>query len=549
MATVMATDMDKMRTNIRHIGLALISSLLSATAYSQTAVPGAISNTSNAPGNLTGQNTAIAPPIDNQGASSQGRAWSIKPRVNLTETWTDNVRLGGTQNSGEADLITQIAPGIRIDGKSARLKAFLDYSLNAQTYLKSDNSRIQNALNSFATLEAVDNWLYVDASARISQQAISAFGAQSPSTGSINSNSTETSTLRLSPYIRGQFGGWADYALRYNRSTTRSDASTVSNVDLDEWAGQLSGATPFRAMRWSLDATRQAVDYSSGRETEASRFFGRLTYLLTPQFRVIGSAGWEENNYASIDQQARTTHGYGFDWNPTERTQVSAFKERRFFGDGHNINISHRFPRSSIRFTDSRDVSVLPNQFSSVGQGNVYDIYFEQFASLIPDPVQRAAFVNAFLAQNGINPNTQVTSSFLSSRATIQRRQQLSLTLQGARNSVTFLANRNQSESTLASTALIDDFSQANVIRQQGFSLNFSHKLSEITNLNALLSRQESSGSGTTSPKTTTNLMQLNLSTKLGPKTTGSLSVRHSESDGTSSFKEKALIGVVSYIY
>lgn len=549
MDTVTGTDMEKMQTNIRHVGAVLISSLLSMVVVAQTAVPGSISSSSSTSGNISGQSAAIAPPVDTSGTTSQGRAWTIKPRVTLTETWTDNVRLGSTQGNGDADLITQIAPGIRIDGKSARLKAFLDYSLNAQTYLKTDNSRIQNALNSFATLEAVDNWLYVDANARIAQQAISAFGAQSPSASSINSNSTETSTLQLSPYIRGQLAGWADYALRYNRSATRSNASTVSNVDLDEWAAQLSGSTPFRSLRWSLDGSRQAVDYSSGRETEASRFFGRLTYMLTPQFRVIGSGGWEQNNYASLDQQARTTHGYGFDWNPTERTQVSAFKERRFFGDGHNVSISHRFPRSSIRYTDTRDVSVLPNQFSSVGIGNVYDIYFEQFASLIPDPVQRAAFVNAFLAQAGISPNTQVTSSFLSSRATIQRRQQLSLTLQGARNSITFLANRNQSEATLATPAVVDDFSQANVIRQQGFSLNYSHKLSELTTLNALVSRQESTGSGSISQKTTTNLLQLNLSTKLGAKTNGSLSVRRSESDGTTSFKENALIGTVSYIY
>jgi uncharacterized protein (PEP-CTERM system associated) len=492
--------------------------------------------------NLGGNNTSELP-------SNQGRAWYIKPRINLTETLTDNSNLNTSQNSKEGDLITQISPGVLIDGKSARIKGHLDYALNAQIYAKSNNTRTQNSLNSFGTLEAVENWLFVDVSGVIAQQAISAFGTQSPSNGSINNNSTETSTYRVSPYIQGKFAGWTDYTLRYNRSTTRSTASSASNIDLTEWTGGMKGSTYFQNLRWALDGSQQTADYSSGRETDASKFAAKLTYALTSQFSVSGSGGWEENNYASLDQERRTTHGYGFDWSPTERTQISAFKERRFFGDGHNISLSHRFPLSSIRYTDTRDVSILPNQFSSVGLGSVFDIYYDQFASLVPDPVQRANFVNALLAQNGINPNTQVTSSFLSSRASIQRRQQLTLILQGARNSLTFLVNRNLSQSTLAAAATTDDFSQASEIRQQGYSINFSHKVSELSNLNALLSRQESTGNGSVNLKTTTNLYQVNLSSKLGAKTSGSLSLRHTESDGASSFKENAIIGTVSFIY
>jgi len=511
-------------------------------------VPGSITNVtgSTSSSGLTSQSSGL--PTQDSKESTLGRAWTIKPRVSLTETLTDNVAINRSQGNKEGDLITQLSPGIRIEGKSARLKAYMDYALNAQFYAKSDTSRTQNSLNGFGTLEAVDNWLFLDANARIAQQAISAFGAQSPSSTSINANSTETSTVGLSPYIRGQIGGMVDYGLRYNRSTTRSSASTVSNIDLAEWSGQLKGSTPFRNLQWTVDASNQAVDYSSGRETEASRMTGRLTYALTPQFRIIGSGGWEENNYASIDQQGRTTHGYGLDWNPTERTQFSAFKERRFFGDGHNISFSHRFPRSSIRFTDSRDVSVLPNQFANQGYGSLYDVIAAQFAGL-PEPDRTTAIQNFFIANPTLNPNAQVTSSFLTSRATIQRRQQLSIVLLGVRNSITFLANRNISQSTLASNAVADDFSRASEIRQQGFSINYSHQLSQLTTLNALLSRQESTGTGTNTLKTTTNLYQLNVATKLGAKTSGSVSVRHTESDGTTSFKENAIIGTVTYTY
>lgn len=545
----MAMGMDTVRMpRMKFHSLPFVTLSVLATAAMAQTVPGSITN-------VTGSTSSSVPSAQSSGLPTQdskestlGRAWTIKPRVSLRETLTDNVAINRSQGNKEGDLITQLSPGIRIEGKSARLKAYMDYALNAQFYAKSDTSRTQNSLNGFGTLEAVDNWLFLDANARIAQQAISAFGAQSPSSTSINANSTETSTVGLSPYIRGQIGGMVDYGLRYNRSTTRSSASTVSNIDLAEWSGQLKGSTPFRNLQWTVDASNQAVDYSSGRETEASRMTGRLTYALTPQFRIIGSGGWEENNYASIDQQGRTTHGYGLDWNPTERTQFSAFKERRFFGDGHNISFSHRFPRSSIRFTDSRDVSVLPNQFANQGYGSLYDVIAAQFAGL-PEPDRTTAIQNFFIANPTLNPNAQVTSSFLTSRATIQRRQQLSIVLLGVRNSITFLANRNISQSTLASNAVADDFSRASEIRQQGFSINYSHQLSQLTTLNALLSRQESTGTGTNTLKTTTNLYQLNVATKLGAKTSGSVSVRHTESDGTTSFKENAIIGTVTYTY
>ena len=165
-----------------------------------------------------------------------------------------------------------------------------------------------------------------------------------------------------------------------------------------------------------------------------------------------------------------------------------------------------------------------------------------------------ASAVNAVLAQNGVSPNTQVTSSFLSARATVQRRQDLTLATFGARNSITVVLNRTESQSVLAAQASNDDFSQTTMVKQQGASVNFAHQLSEISNLNALVSRQESKGSssvtGNGNLKTTTTTYLVNASTKLGAKTTGSLSVRRTEFDSTTNpYTENALLGTVSFVY
>ena len=525
----------------------LLLTFSTATIAQQANVPGSVS---------AGSDIGAS-----QGDATGGRAWTIRPRVTLTETLTDNANVN--QSGRQTDLITEISPGIRIDMRTARLKGYFDYALSGQFYARSDYSRTQNSLNTFGTLEAIDNWFFVDFSGRIAQQAISAFGPQSASNTTINSNSAETSSYRVSPYIRGQLlTGAVNYSLRYNYTTTSSDAVASSDTTLSQWIGQLQGGTPFQQLKWTLDANQQTADYSRGRKTDSDLYRMMLTYTLLPQFRVSLSGGWEANNYASVQTKGKTTHGYGFDWSPTPRTQLTAFRERRFFGDGHDITFTHRFPLSSIRFTDNRNISVFPDQFGVTGRGTLYDFYYQQLSNSEPyasisDPATKNtvvdAAVNLLLAATGRDPNTQVVSSFLSSQATVQRRQQLAFTLQGVRNSLTLMATRGESQALMSTTGISDDFTKnsLNSIEQRGVSLNITHRLSEITNMSFLASRQESTGSGSTNNiKTTTTTYQVNVSTKLGAKTTGSLSARRSEFDSsTSPYTENALVGMLNYTY
>lgn len=505
-------------------------------------------------------NTAAGQESNAVNTVSQSQALTIKPRITLTETWTDNVAVSGGQGSKESGFITQLAPGVRIDAKTARLKAYFDYALTGIFYSTSSvNSRTQNALNTFGKLEAVSNWMYLDFSGLIAQQTVSAFGAQSPSNANINTNSSETSTYRLSPYIRGQLAGVADYTLRYTWSTTQSNASVASDIELSDWAGQLRGSTPFQNLKWSIDATQQNASYSRGRTTDAERLYAMGIYTVVPQFRISLSGGQESNNYASQNSESKLTHGYGFDWTPTERTQVSAFKERRFFGDGHRYIFSHRFPLSNIRYSDTKDVSVMPPQSNMVGLGTLFDLVSElcrqqHINDTDPNQLDQAVYTcanNWFINRPGFSPNALAYSGFLSSRATVQRSQQLALAVQGARNTLTVLFNRNESQSILASTAAFDEFNNTNNIRQRGVSLNLSHQLSAISSFNVMASRQESTGTGNgTTLKAKTMMYQASFTSKLGAKTNGGLTIRRTEFDNaTTPYTENAIIGTVSVVF
>ena len=158
----------------------------------------------NAPG------AAAAPDLSVQGATasnepSTARAWTIVPRIGVTETLTDNINLTATDK--QTGLISELSPGVRIDARTARLRMFLDYQLNGIFYSTGDNgNQTQSALSAFGTVEAIDNWLFVDFSGQISQELINPFGQQSASNVYDTRNTTQAQTYSVSPYIRGQIG-------------------------------------------------------------------------------------------------------------------------------------------------------------------------------------------------------------------------------------------------------------------------------------------------------------------------------------------------------
>lgn len=470
------------------------------------------------------------------------RALSIVPRVSITETLTDNVRLSSVDQ--QAELITEISPGIRINVEGARLKSYFDYTLSKVLYAQNSSpNRTQNALNTFGTLEAVDNFAFVDFSGAISQQAISAFGTQSSGNASINANQTEVSSYRLSPYLRGRLGSMASYDARYSRAVTHSGAVAGSDVTTVDGVARVGGSSAFRNLGWSADVSRQRIDYSAGRPTEADRWSLGLSYTVTPQLNVFANAGSEANNYTSFDKQSYGTSGVGLNWSPSETTKLSASRDYRSFGDTHRLRVEHRTARTAWIFTDSKDVSATPSQTGIASLGAVYDLLYSQFASIEPDPVSRAQLVNAYLQANGISPNATVISSFLTSAVSLQRRQDLSFALLGVRDTVTFIATRSESSRLDTLSTGVDDLTMSSLVRQRGFSVNYAHRLTPDYSLGILASQQDTSGVSSLQD-TTLRLFSVNVTGKVGRTAFASVGARRAISSGnTVSYTETAVTG------
>jgi uncharacterized protein (PEP-CTERM system associated) len=478
--------------------------------------------------------------------------WRIVPSVAINETVTDNVGL--TENHRESDWISDVSPGVSVSGRGDRVELDFDYRLHG-LYYANDSSRnnLQNSLNAKGRLEALEDWFFIDASAMITQQNLSAFNGSTYSSVDTNDsdNTVETRTYQISPYFKGMLGDSTEYLLRYDFSKMISDKDSARNERTMQLAGRLAGRAEGSRFGWSIDANSQKNDFEQGRDTKSDLVRGMLTYHVDPQFSVSLIAGRESNDYTSLDKRSHTIKGAGFEWTPTERTLLSAFAEDRFFGNTSNITFTHRTAGTAWKYVRTKEAYTATDQ-SSGAVGTYFGLLDSMFSSAIPDPAARAAYVNAMLAANGISPDATLQGGFLTTGVTLRENQELSLALVGARNTVTFAATRSETQDISNGTGsgwfLGTDFSSLESIRQTGASINWSHKLSGLSTLTGSVSRLRSKGRGDSNLQTDETMYTVNFLTRLGPKTNAGLGLRRVETERTTGdYTENAVTGTFSH--
>jgi len=237
-------------------------------------------------------------------ASSTGnaRGFYVTPSVGVQATLTDNANLSSTDK--QSDLIASITPAIQLGGQSGRVKGFLNYALTASASVNgTEIDNLQNSLNAQGSAEVVANWLYVDASAQISQQYISPFGRQSSDPTLANNNRTETTTWNVSPYLSGQIAGVVNYLARVDYSQTNSGTSLASNSSTLLGNVHFDATTRWSKLGWLVDLLHREDTFSQGRDTTDDIALLQLTYAVTPEFRASARANTESNNIITLQKQ------------------------------------------------------------------------------------------------------------------------------------------------------------------------------------------------------------------------------------------------------
>ena len=468
---------------------------------------------------------------DAQGAATAAprETISIDRFVSLTGTYTDNGNLA--TNGRQSEFLTEATAGLRVIANTARLRGYLDYRLSGIVHSgDSEANEIQNALNAFGTAELLERRAFIDVAAGISQQLVSAFGTRTADTALGNANQQEVATFRVSPYLRGPLGTFADYEARLAYTATRSDENTVSDNTSKLASLRVAGDESLYPLNWSVDASRHEIDYTQGHNTQEDRLDGLLGWAVSRELEVAVLAGKESNNYISAQKQSYDSYGAQVTWTPSERTKAMARVQRRFFGTAHTVNVAHHTARTSWLLSSSRDVVTSPAQLVIGALGRAYDLFFQQFAAIEPDPVLRQQKVLLYLAVYGIDPQRIVMAPFLVSAATLENQQVASFAWRWVRDTVVITAARSRSSRLDTIVSVLDDFTQSSSIRQNALTLNYAHRLTPASSAGLDLSWQKVMGD---LQATTLKSAALTWSASITQRSSVAAAVRHSRFSST----------------
>ena len=478
-------------------------------------------------------------------ASVAAQGVTVAKTLSVSETFTDNVGAAENGTAG-SDWITQISPGIAISRRSGRLSGSLSASVNGQLYAN-DSSRNTSYLQlaSNGAFVAVDDLLFVDFGASIKRENVSAF-----SSGTLGDefNSTNQSLVRrffLAPRLAFRVGKDINGGVSYRQEWTSGGGSVLDNRNQRTIALSLSNPLAFGPFGWDLNF--QDKDSDSGgtmRSVSSQTATATLIYAVSPQLKLRLIGGHERNDYSVGEDVSRSFSGGGVDWQPNSRTNLSATAENRFFGTAYNVSFTHRMPLSSFDLGYVRDVASTETTAFVSAADLLYPTIYGSLGS-ITDPAEREAAARALavLLGSGVPP-----IGFLTNTDFIDRSAWFGFAINGARNTLAFRASRSERSALSPDLALVssDDLSAYSKTVTKASSISLQHRLSALSSLTVSYSYSDAKGEGTTTQDVRRRALTGGFSTKLSPRTSVSLVLRHQSASGSYDYTENALVASVS---
>lgn len=475
---------------------------------------------------MAGLRGVLLLPLLLMGASASANNWNFAPTLTVTEEFNDN--MAATATSPQAGWVSTLSPGFRLDGAGARFRAYADYQRENLFYQRhADWNRQQNRLDAFATLEAIENFFFVDFDGGMSQRTLSPFGAASLNGASAASDRVETRTLGVSPYIRGAVGGSAEYLLRYRWALLRSDDDALSDTRAQQFVGSLRSRGAGR-LGWfgDLMGTRFSSDAADDR-TDARVRVG-VYVPFGSHIHASVSAGSERTDYLSVDAETYSTPGVGIEWSPDKNTQFAAIREKRFFGYGHSVKFSHRTGLVAWQYSGTRDVAAFQGLLTAHTSGAIQDLMDDLLQSAIPDPLERSQAVRQRLDLAGTAANLSGVDGLTTSSLFLDRANEGSVALIGRRDTLTLLL-RQSKHSLLAFVPTSNDaFADSQDIQEKSVAFSWLHRMTPLTTLETSVIGRKAEAMDVSGLDSTQRLFSLTLAFRLAPKLNASLGYRHS---------------------
>lgn len=431
--------------------------------------------------------------------------WKFSPLLEVRETYTDNLRLQppGRERS---EWITEIAPGFTLRNHGRRFKFDASYRFRYFAGLNDPDERVdrtQSQLGAILNAELVDNLLYFDGSASVSQQAISAFEPL-PGDNAFSNNRSEVRGYRATPSLRHSFGNTAVVQLSYTHDLVDAGHNTVGTSEGDTLAFNLASGSTFDTLGWNVQASRQQVDYEFAPETTSTNGSVGVRYALGRTFALTANAGHDEYDYQALGgKNGGRSWSAGFNWAPTSRTRVDASAGKRYYGSSYYLNASHRTRRTAWDLHYSDAVTTTRAQYLLPSTVDTAAMLDRLFAATVSDPAQRQRAVEAYMRAAGLPPTLANNINYFSNRYFLQKELRATSALRGVRNTVLLsaFASRRIALSNVDTDSVLlgpDSRTLNDSNRQVGVNLLWNLRLNSRNDMNASASavRVESGATG-----------------------------------------------------
>ncbi len=414
--------------------------------------------------------------------------WTVNLAGTAGATLTNNVFLA-PPGQEKSDLVLTLTPSIEFNRSGDRAQVDVLYRPTLYGYLSNGNEdRIDNYLNAFASLEAVQDFFFVEGRAWMDQTFFSPFLPGTGSDTGVTNNRLQTTSLALSPYIRGKLGGNYEYLVRSDNYWVQTNQSALSSL-FDSFNRVWLQSPVERRLGWSAEYNYRYSQYESQPSFYSQQ--ARLIGYVRPQLDLELSArvGYETNDY-SFSKYSGPIYGAGLRWTPSPRTSLSGFAEKRFFGTGYQAAFSHRTRMTVWLLDASRTTQTYANQALALPPGDTRQLVETAFQARILDPALREQAVNEFLARSGLPATLFGPVAYYTNQIFVGSNISASAGLFGVRDALTlnFFWHKNDPVAATG-TPVPDVIALGNRYTDRGVALSASHNFSALLGLTATLSR------------------------------------------------------------
>lgn len=476
--------------------------------------------------------------------------WRSEIDLSARGIYSDNIGLG--ESSEDSDFVTDITPRVVVTGEGRRLTMQFIYSIQNLVYARdSDRNTTNHRLNTSLNSELIQNFLFFDATGRVSQELFDSRAGVSRDRISGAGNVGDVYGYSLSPSVTPRLGDILQANVRYTYDYVESGADSGGFGDSEGNAVQATVVNgPATAnLYWNLSYSSRETEYDEGDTTDTELAQGQIGYRIGNKWSFFASGTREENTFTGSrgntrpedsfygggitwqpnanlqvsvgynertdprpDEDERFASGSVF-WTPSQRTELSGSWGQRFFGDTYNFRFSHRMRRSSWQVSYTEGVSDFRQQFLT-----------QQLIGALICPVNVIDFQNCrlFDQNDPPGPGEEVVGIVdlvpsQSDNTFISRVASASWSIKGGKNVITLGAS-NQQREFVSDGVEEEDFSA---------SLNWSYQLApQTTSVAAVRHALREFDAGDESEEI---IVSWDLRKRLSPKTNVSLEVSHTD--------------------